>query len=260
MVEFVDAGRSEKTPMSIHRKPLISYPCLSPLSQSAISCANNQKLGFVKWDEAKGGWIAYTIHLPQGWRSSVTVVDDRLIVPSKPGKGSKREAPVDQTIEKAPKEAAPSPKKTSVKKTKAGKKGKSTVAPPKAKSVDASVSTKKPSKKSIASRPPKGQKKASVSSSSPDEEPPSAALTPPPSKKKKFTAPLFPFAAASRTRSKSSSKVNFFFFCFTPLSFAIFSHSFVCGRQHMDLVNLVVVWLLLRLPWHTSSSFLWYFL
>ena len=186
-------------------------------------------------------------------------MDDRLIIPSKRGKGSKREAPVDQAVEKAPKELAPSPKKTSVKKTKAGKKGKSMVAPPKAKSVAASVSTKKPSKKSIASCPPKGQKKASVSSSSSNEESPSAASTPPPSKKKKFTAPLFPLGAASRTRSKSSSKVNFFFF-FTPLSFAIFSHSFVCGRQHMDLVNLVVVWLLLRLPWHTSSSFLWYFL
>ena len=29
MVEFVDVGRSEKTPISVHRKPLISYPCLS---------------------------------------------------------------------------------------------------------------------------------------------------------------------------------------------------------------------------------------
>jgi hypothetical protein len=151
---------------------------------------------------------------------------------------------VDQAIEKAPKEPAPSPKKTPVKKTKAGKKGKSTVAPLKTKSVDASLSTKKPSKKSIASRPPKGKKKASVSSSSPDEEQPSAALTPPPSKKKKFTAPLFPFGAASRTRSKCGPKVNFFFFCIP----------FICCRQHVDLVNLVVVWLLLRLPWHTSSS------
>ncbi len=121
---------------------------------------------------------------------------------------------MDQAIEKAPKEPAPSPKKTPVKKTKAGKKGKSTVAPLKTKSVDASLSTKKPSKKSIASRPPKGKKKASVSSSSPDEEQPSAALTPPPSKKKKFTAPLFPFGAASRTRSKSGSKVNFFLLSF----------------------------------------------
>jgi hypothetical protein len=156
MVEFVNAGRSEKTPISVHRKPLISYPCLSPPSQSAISYANSQKLGFAEWDEARGGWIAYTIHLLQGWRNSVTVVEDRLIMPSKRGKGSKREAPVDQAVEKAPKGPAPSPKKTPAKKTKAGKKGKSMVASPKAKSVDASLSTKQPSKKSIASRPPKG--------------------------------------------------------------------------------------------------------
>jgi hypothetical protein len=66
MVEFVNAGKSEKTPISVHRKPLISYPCLSPPSQSAISYANSQKLGFAEWDEVRGGWIAYTIHLPQG--------------------------------------------------------------------------------------------------------------------------------------------------------------------------------------------------
>jgi hypothetical protein len=155
-------------------------------------------------------------------------------MPSKRGKGSKRDAPVDQAVEKAPKKRAPSPKKTPPKKTKAGKKGKSTtsvsasekksttapiekpiestVAPSKAKCVGARLSTKKPSKKSVASRPPKGQKKASVASSFPDEEQPSAVSTPPPSKKKKFTAPLFPLSAASRTRSKSGSKVNFFFF------------------------------------------------
>ena len=66
MVGFVDAGRSEKTPISVHRKPLISYPCLSPPSQSVISYANSQKLRFVEWDEARGGWIAYTIHLLEG--------------------------------------------------------------------------------------------------------------------------------------------------------------------------------------------------
>ena len=161
MVEFVDAGRSEKTPISVHRKLLISYPCLSPPSQSVISYANSQKLRFVEWDEARGGWIAYTIHLLEGWRSSVTIVEDRLIMPSKCGKGGKRDAPVDQTVEKAPKRPAPSLKKTLPKKTKAGKKGKSTasalasvkrstialiekpiestVAPPKTKSVSASL-------------------------------------------------------------------------------------------------------------------------
>jgi hypothetical protein len=88
----------------------------------------------------------------------------------------------------------------------------SMVAPSKTKSVSASLSKKKPSKKSVASRPPKGQKKASASSSFPDEEPPSVASTPPSSKKNKFVALLFPFGAAGRTRSKSGSKVSCFFF------------------------------------------------
>ena len=211
MVEFVSAGRGEKAPLSVHRKPLVSNPCLAPPSQSAISYANSQKLGFAEWDAVRGGWIAYTIHLPRGWRSSFNAVEDHLIMPSKRGKGSKKDAPVDQTVEKAPKKPAPSPKKIPPKKTKAGKKGQSTtsvstsekkstiapkekpiestVAPSKAKSVGASLSTKKPSKKSIASHPPKGKKKASVTSSPPDEEQPSAASTSPPSKKKKFIAP-----------------------------------------------------------------------
>jgi hypothetical protein len=157
MMEFVNAGRSDKTPISVHRKPLVSNPCLAPPSQSVISYANSQKLGFAEWDEVRGGWIAYTIHLPQGWRSSVNVVEDCLIMPSKRGKGIKRDAPVDPVVEKASNKPAPSPKKT-----KARKKGKSTtsvstsekksttapiekpiestVAPSKAKSVGASLS------------------------------------------------------------------------------------------------------------------------
>uniref|UniRef100_A0A2N9JAF2 Aminotransferase-like plant mobile domain-containing protein n=1 Tax=Fagus sylvatica TaxID=28930 RepID=A0A2N9JAF2_FAGSY len=87
MVDYVIAGRSDKTPMSVHRKPLVSNPYLTPPSQSAISYANSQKLGFAEWDSARGGWVAYTIHLPEGWRSSVNVVEDRLIMPSKRGKG-----------------------------------------------------------------------------------------------------------------------------------------------------------------------------
>jgi hypothetical protein len=135
MVEFVNAGRSDKTPISVHRKPQTSNPCLAPPSQSAISYANSQKLGFAEWDEVRGGWIAYTIHLPERWRNSVNIVEDRLIMPSKRGKGSKRDAPVDLVVEKASKKPAPSPKKTPPKKTKAGKKGKST--------TSASVSGKK---------------------------------------------------------------------------------------------------------------------
>ena len=180
MVEFVNAGRSDKTLMPVHRKPLVSNPYLTPPSQSAISYANSQKLGFVEWDEVRGGWVTYTIHLPESWRNSVNVVEDRLIMPSKRGKGSKRDAPVDLAVEKTSKKptpSIPSSKKAPSKKTKAGKKGKSTplvpsaakesttapmeeptespVAPSKPKSVNASP-FKKPSKKSVASRPPKG--------------------------------------------------------------------------------------------------------
>uniref|UniRef100_A0A2N9HWS6 Aminotransferase-like plant mobile domain-containing protein n=1 Tax=Fagus sylvatica TaxID=28930 RepID=A0A2N9HWS6_FAGSY len=75
MVDYVIAGRSDKTPMSVHRKPLVSNPYLTPPTQSAISYANSQKLGFAEWDSARGGWVAYTIHLPEGWKSSVNVVE-----------------------------------------------------------------------------------------------------------------------------------------------------------------------------------------
>jgi hypothetical protein len=127
MVDFVIAGRSDKTPMSVHRKPLVSNPYLAPPSQSAISYANSQKLGFAEWDESRGGWIAYTIHLPEGWRNSVNVVEDRLIMLSKRGKGSKRDAPADLAIEKTPKKptpSVPSSKKAPSKKAKAVKKDK----------------------------------------------------------------------------------------------------------------------------------------
>uniref|UniRef100_A0A2N9HDV5 Aminotransferase-like plant mobile domain-containing protein n=1 Tax=Fagus sylvatica TaxID=28930 RepID=A0A2N9HDV5_FAGSY len=232
MVEFVNAGRSDKTPMSVHHKPLVSNLCLASPSQSAISYANSQKLRFAEWDGVRGGWIAYTIHLPESWRNSVNVVEDRLIMPSKHGKGSKRDALVDLAVEKTPKKPTPSihsSKKAPSKKTKAGKKGKSTllvsppakksttapveeptestVAPSKIKSVSASPS-KKSGKKSAASRPSKGQEKTSVFSSSLDEEQPSAALTLSPSKKKKSVAPFFPLGAASCTRSKNGSKAT----------------------------------------------------
>jgi hypothetical protein len=127
MVDYVIAGRSDKTPMSVHRKPLVSNPYLTPPSQSAISYANSQKLGFAEWDSARRGWVAYTIHLPDGWRSSVNVVEDRLIMPSKRGKVNKRDAPTDPVFERTPKKSAPtasSSKKVPSKKAKAAKQGK----------------------------------------------------------------------------------------------------------------------------------------
>jgi hypothetical protein len=84
--------------MSVHRKASVSNPYLAPPSQSAISYANSQKLGFAEWDASRGGWIAYTIHLPEGWRNSVTIVEDRLIMVSKRGQVNKRDAPVDPVL------------------------------------------------------------------------------------------------------------------------------------------------------------------
>uniref|UniRef100_A0A2N9IQH1 Aminotransferase-like plant mobile domain-containing protein n=1 Tax=Fagus sylvatica TaxID=28930 RepID=A0A2N9IQH1_FAGSY len=135
MVDYVIAGRSDKTPMSVHRKPLVSNPYLTPPTQSAISYANSQKLGFAEWDSARGGWVAYTIHLPEGWKSSVNVVEDRLIMPSKRGKVNKRDAPTDPVFERTPKKSAPtasSSKKAPSKKAKVAKQGKTPLLVPSA--------------------------------------------------------------------------------------------------------------------------------
>uniref|UniRef100_A0A2N9GE29 Aminotransferase-like plant mobile domain-containing protein n=1 Tax=Fagus sylvatica TaxID=28930 RepID=A0A2N9GE29_FAGSY len=212
MVDYVIAGRSDKTPMSVHRKPLVSNPYLTPPTQSAISYANSQKLGFAEWDSARGGWVAYTIHLPEGWKefcqrgASTTALAQgatkSAVAPSKrktrAGKESKSTPSVPSTAEESteafmeePIESAVSP----AEKTKVGKE-----------SQREQVLPSEAVKKGAASDPPRGQKKVSVSSST-DEEEPSAVPIPSPPKKKKFTAPLFPLGAAGRTRSKSGPKV-----------------------------------------------------
>jgi hypothetical protein len=153
MVEFVNAGRGDKTPMFVHRKPLVSNPYLTPPSQSTISYANSKKLGFAEWDEVRGGWVAYTIHLPENWRNSVNVLEDRLIMPSKRGKGSKRDAPVDLTVEKTSKKptpSIPSSKKAHSKKTKAEKKGKSTLLMPSAAKESTTAPVEEPTESTVA--------------------------------------------------------------------------------------------------------------
>ena len=179
MLEFVIAGRSDKTPMSVHRKPLVSNPHLTPPFQSAISYANSQKLRFAEWDGVRGGWIAYTIYLPEGWRDSVNVVEDWLIMPSKRGKGSKREAPVDQAIEKTSKKPAPSvssSRKAPSKKTKAGKKGKSPLLVPSAARESTTALVEEPIEFAVV--PPKKKTKAGKESRSTPLVP-SAAKSPP---------------------------------------------------------------------------------
>uniref|UniRef100_A0A2N9HT29 Reverse transcriptase Ty1/copia-type domain-containing protein n=1 Tax=Fagus sylvatica TaxID=28930 RepID=A0A2N9HT29_FAGSY len=209
----VPAGPQEVTTSSPNLAPFIKSRAFAHCErESAIAYGNSKKLGFAEWDETRDGWIAYTTHLSEG---------------------SKRDTPVDPAVEKDSKKLAPSLKKTSSTKTKVGKKSGSAVpkpsperesatslsqaaivsaaAPSRAKGVASgsfkSNSTATPSsnagKKSVASRPPKGQRKTSTSSSSSGKEQPSAASTPSPSRRKKFVAPLFPFGAATRTRSKS---------------------------------------------------------
>ncbi len=125
MIGYVNSGRSNKTPLSSHCKPQISSPCFSPPSQSAIAYENSKKLSFTEWDEIRNSWIAYTTHLLEGWKESVNIVEERLIMPSKRGKGNKRDIPVDPAVEKDSKKLAHSPKKVPSKKTKVGKKSKS---------------------------------------------------------------------------------------------------------------------------------------
>ena len=100
---YVSSGRSSETSLSNHCKPQISNPCLSPPSQSAIAYGNSQKLGFAEWDETRNSWIAYTTHLPKGWKGLVNIAEECLIMPSKRGKGNKRDAPMDLAVEKGSK-------------------------------------------------------------------------------------------------------------------------------------------------------------
>uniref|UniRef100_A0A2N9EKT9 Aminotransferase-like plant mobile domain-containing protein n=1 Tax=Fagus sylvatica TaxID=28930 RepID=A0A2N9EKT9_FAGSY len=191
--------------------------------QETVTCVANLTAFIKSCASARWGGETNRVMIPSGhsWRSSINVVEDRLIMPSKRGKGSKRDAPVDlavKKISKNPTPSTPSPKKAPSKKTKAGKKGKSTllVSAPEKKSTTAPVeepteSTVAPSKvKSVSASLPKKlskKKKTNVSSSSPDKEQPSAAPTPSP-RKKKFVTPLFLLGVASRTRSKSGSKAT----------------------------------------------------
>jgi hypothetical protein len=233
---YVNSDRSSKTPLSTHYKPQISNPCLSLPSQSAIAYGNSKKLWFAEWDEIRDGWIAYTTHLSESLKESVNIVEERLIMPSKRGKGNKRDAPVDPTMEKGSKKPSHSPKKTPPKKTKARKKSKfatpvpepgkesaiiptetaieSTAAPFKAKGVATSSSRRKSGKKSVSLRPSKGQRKAGTSSSSLDEEQPSTASTRSPPKKKMSIVTPSPSGAATRTKGKSGFKVSSFSFLF----------------------------------------------
>uniref|UniRef100_A0A2N9IJU8 Aminotransferase-like plant mobile domain-containing protein n=1 Tax=Fagus sylvatica TaxID=28930 RepID=A0A2N9IJU8_FAGSY len=211
----VFASLQEATPSSPSLAPFIKSRAFAywegKVNRFAIAYGNSQKVGFAEWDETRSGWIAYTIHFPEGWKESVNVIEERLVMPSKRGKGSKRDVPVDSDVEKGSKKRAHSPKKASSKKTKAGKKSKSTAPVPRPEKESATTLSKiaassKVGMKSVPLHPSKDQRKPATSSFSPDEEQPSAILAHSPPKKKKSIGPLS--SAATRTRSKSASVIK----------------------------------------------------
>uniref|UniRef100_A0A2N9I348 Aminotransferase-like plant mobile domain-containing protein n=1 Tax=Fagus sylvatica TaxID=28930 RepID=A0A2N9I348_FAGSY len=227
MVDLVIAGRSATTPMSVHRKASVSNPYLAPPSQSAISYANSQKLGFAEWDASRGGWIAYTIHLPEGWRNSVTIVEDRLIMVSKRGQVNKRDAPVDPVFEKTPKKATPSvpsSKKVSSKKAKTVKKSKPPLRVPSAAKESTAAHVQESAKSATA--PPKRKTRAGKESKSiplvpsaaeesltaPLEEPAESTESPPKKvkagKKSKSTAPETSAVKGSTESTVAPSKAQ----------------------------------------------------
>uniref|UniRef100_A0A2N9GHN1 Aminotransferase-like plant mobile domain-containing protein n=1 Tax=Fagus sylvatica TaxID=28930 RepID=A0A2N9GHN1_FAGSY len=49
-----------------------------------------RNLGFAEWDGSRDGWILYSTMFPSGWKESVKVVEERLRLDSKRGKGGKK--------------------------------------------------------------------------------------------------------------------------------------------------------------------------
>ncbi len=182
-------------------------------------------------------------------------------MPSKRGKGNKRDVFMDSAVEKGSKKPAHSPKKASSKKTKVGKKSRYAAPLPrpekkfattpsettivsaatlsKAKGVAMSFSKRnsaavpssegkgkqaassKAGKKSVAFSPYKDQRKPATSSSSLNEEQPSTVPACSPLKKKKSAVPPPPSGVATRTRSKSGFKVSLLFFLFIYCSYFV---------------------------------------
>uniref|UniRef100_A0A2N9H782 Aminotransferase-like plant mobile domain-containing protein n=1 Tax=Fagus sylvatica TaxID=28930 RepID=A0A2N9H782_FAGSY len=218
MIGYVNSGRSNKAPISSHCKLQISSLCFSPPSQSAIAYDNSQKLGFAEWDETRNGWIVYTTHFPVGWKESGSKKRAHSLKKTsskktKAGKKSRSVAPVPRPE----KESATTSSETAVESAAAPLKAKGvatgsskrkSVAVPPLESVGKQATSSKFGKKSVALRPFKDQRKPTTSSSSPDEEQPSTVLARSPPKKKKSVVPPPPSGAATRTRSKSASIIG----------------------------------------------------
>uniref|UniRef100_A0A2N9H9K0 Aminotransferase-like plant mobile domain-containing protein n=1 Tax=Fagus sylvatica TaxID=28930 RepID=A0A2N9H9K0_FAGSY len=90
MADYVNQGRGTRVPLPNHHAHPVETMTLSPPTQTAISYADRQNLGFAEWDGPRDGWILYSTKFPSGWKESVKVVEERLRLDSKRGKGGKK--------------------------------------------------------------------------------------------------------------------------------------------------------------------------
>jgi hypothetical protein len=90
MADYVKQGRGTRVPLPNHHAHPVETMTLSPPTQTAISYAERQNLGFAEWDGSRDGWILYSTMFPSGWKESVKVVEERLRLDSKRGKGGKK--------------------------------------------------------------------------------------------------------------------------------------------------------------------------
>uniref|UniRef100_A0A2N9F8G5 Aminotransferase-like plant mobile domain-containing protein n=1 Tax=Fagus sylvatica TaxID=28930 RepID=A0A2N9F8G5_FAGSY len=90
MADYVRQGRGTRVPLPNHHAHPMETTTLSPPTQTAISYAERQGLGFAEWDGPRDGWILYSTAFPSSWKESVKVVEERLRLDSKRGKGSKK--------------------------------------------------------------------------------------------------------------------------------------------------------------------------
>ncbi len=66
MADYIGQGRGTKVPLLNHHAHPVETATLSPPTQTAISYADRQNLGFAEWDGPRGGWILYSTKFPSG--------------------------------------------------------------------------------------------------------------------------------------------------------------------------------------------------
>uniref|UniRef100_A0A2N9ED07 Aminotransferase-like plant mobile domain-containing protein n=1 Tax=Fagus sylvatica TaxID=28930 RepID=A0A2N9ED07_FAGSY len=179
MADYVNQGRGTKVPLPNHHAHPVETMILSPPTQTAISYADRQNLGFAEWDGSRDGWILYSTKFPSGWKESVKVVEERLRLDSKRGKGGKK---IDSSKELGGRSLmAPGTSKKSAagtSKKKSAPSSTKTKSQPRSKSVAVSKKAKgKPTQKSAAAPPSSGEE-SPVESATPIEKE-SAVPTPP---------------------------------------------------------------------------------